>query len=196
MNFFVKKPKPGRPLSLKGISDGLLAIEKAWQSLAAHNGHIDWDKGRPTIVMDDYEEQATRLRNFLPDDYAWRQIAGEDSVMVSHGPVPWGDTLVDELWYMQIGDAAQEVAFPSTDSSRWLFVEVLLSSATVTVKFADNANFPQHDLSSQSNLIYRFPLSLWARVTSEDDPPITLVTRTFSLNRYPEIPGWAPTRAS
>jgi hypothetical protein len=180
---------------MDGIAQGLVSIDRALCNLDVHNGHVDWSNDFPIICMDYYEEHAARFDRFLPTDYAWRQVVNEGSVFVSHGPIHWGDTIVDESWWTQIGDGAQEVTFPESDGAKWLYVEVLLASATVTVKFADDANYPQHALSDPENLVFRFPLTFWEKTTSEDDPPITLITKTFSLNRYPEIPGWMPPRS-
>jgi hypothetical protein len=48
--FFKVKPKPGIPLSVPGIAEGLAAIAYALERMNVSGGHVNWANGIPTIV--------------------------------------------------------------------------------------------------------------------------------------------------
>lgn len=52
IRFFRKRLRPGMPLSTRGLFGGLDAMERAWQTLSVHNGHVTWHNGRPKIIVD------------------------------------------------------------------------------------------------------------------------------------------------
>jgi len=52
--FFIRDPKPGMPLSLRGIAKGLSRLAYAVENLDVFNGHVEWTMmGKPIIVVDD-----------------------------------------------------------------------------------------------------------------------------------------------
>lgn len=50
MKFFVKKPMAGKPLCLRGLADGLVAMEKALAGIRYEGGYVKWSNGIPIIV--------------------------------------------------------------------------------------------------------------------------------------------------
>ena len=51
-DFLQYMPKPGDPLSKRGVSKGLRAMAEAVGSLSVHNGHVDWDGNKPKVIVD------------------------------------------------------------------------------------------------------------------------------------------------
>ena len=52
MKFFPTQPTEGKPLSMKGIAEGLRAIEKALGGISVKDGFVDWQNNIPKIIMD------------------------------------------------------------------------------------------------------------------------------------------------
>jgi hypothetical protein len=54
LRFFKLKPRPGAPLSMAGIAEGLAKIEYALVNMRVENGCVDWSQlGAPTICFGD-----------------------------------------------------------------------------------------------------------------------------------------------
>jgi len=58
MKIFDTTPKTGMPVRSGIFFRALLRMARAWETLAVHNGHVDWSNGMPTIVMDETESIA------------------------------------------------------------------------------------------------------------------------------------------
>ncbi len=105
---------------------------------------------------------------------AWDNALSGSSVAISHGPVMWGDTLVDPDWALNTS-INEEVAPQSVDlptvtgtENRWLYVSADLTQAetsgSVTCAFMDDTALPVDDVPG---LIAKRPLSLW-KITTAD----------------------------
>ena len=69
LNFriFKKRPTPGKPLAIDGMADALNFMARAWETLAVWKGRVDWNDGRPLIIVDELEDGAPQLDHaFLP----------------------------------------------------------------------------------------------------------------------------------
>jgi hypothetical protein len=132
-------------------------------------------------------------RRTTTTESAWQQTPTPTGLAISHGPLLWGDSLVDENWASNTiyGGTPEAVAFPAVTGNRWVYIQADLNASTVAGAFTSDANLPIHDVSGD-NLIFRFPLSLWTITTSGT----TTGKKIFTIPRLPEIPGWAPPRAT
>ena len=54
--FFAHKPKPGKPLCMRGLANGLARLEHALRSMTVHNGRVDWHGFEPKIILDNADE--------------------------------------------------------------------------------------------------------------------------------------------
>jgi hypothetical protein len=57
--FFKNKPQSGKPISMRGLAEGLAAIEKAVRGLSIKDGHVEWGGGVPRIVYDGEKNEHT-----------------------------------------------------------------------------------------------------------------------------------------
>lgn len=57
LNFriFKKKPQPGKPLAIDGMAAALNFMARAWETLDVWRGRVDWNDGRPLIIVDELE---------------------------------------------------------------------------------------------------------------------------------------------
>ena len=51
VKFFPKGLKPGDPISKQGFVDGILKMAKALENLSVHQGRVDWQDGKPKIIV-------------------------------------------------------------------------------------------------------------------------------------------------
>ena len=52
MKFFKSDPKPGKPISIHGFSDGLFRMARALERMQVEKGRVQWLDGIPRIFID------------------------------------------------------------------------------------------------------------------------------------------------
>lgn len=149
--FFKSTPRPGKPLSLKGLATGLALLEKALMNLSVHLGHVDWHGHEPKIVVE------------RVDGYDYAAGAAELDVTVD------GDTFTVAAGELVVGTRLISYPADSVDGSgasvgerRWIYAEIDLGTlATAAGITADKHKAV--DSFTDSEQLYRINLSLWEK---------------------------------
>ena len=69
--FFKVKPKPGIPLSVPGIAEGIAAMAKALERMTVLGGAVQWTDGVPTIIVG------------VKDDGSWVKLSDGGAVVAN-----------------------------------------------------------------------------------------------------------------
>jgi hypothetical protein len=100
-SIFKRLLRKGAPLSTRGFADGLRFMERAWRTLTVHKGHVDWQAGRPMIMLDELENE---LRETIAEDvHPWklRWNADDEAIECFAGDVDVydaGNSITPGVW--------------------------------------------------------------------------------------------------
>ena len=79
MKFFKNDPRPGKPIRMRGLADGLFRIARALERMQVEGGRVQWLDGVPRIFVDGASDGGTPLPDGTEDYQVlrWDATAGE-----------------------------------------------------------------------------------------------------------------------
>lgn len=75
--FFKNKPRAGKPISLRGLAEGLAKIERALDEMTIEDGQVVWSVGDvPHLIVGDGEgdltpEMLERIKDYVGGGVEW-----------------------------------------------------------------------------------------------------------------------------
>lgn len=166
MKMFPIKPKPGMPLSMKGLAVGLQRMAYAWENLTCYGGRVIWGPdGAPKIMPGIVGSEPYTP---APLDIEWTVRITVETATITTGVIVWSDVkITPAAATLDLDLSAMEL-----DDVRWIYVEADIAAQTAVVALSADENKMTND---PANMLIRRNLLCVKRVTSNTGPIVSVL---------------------